>query len=118
MFVIGDILAHSVGKAWAELHLSRLADAEATVSRAIERRMEETTFSLVPYFIAFLKGDGEDITRKAALAKGKRFTEDMIFTPGGARSGSLRPIAGRETDVGGRRRRRKEFRSARASGVV
>ena len=33
---------------------------------------------MVPYFIAFLKGDGEDIRRKAALARGKRSTEDMI----------------------------------------
>ena len=73
-----DLAPQYSAKAFGELFLNRLADAEATVSRALERRLEEPTFFLVPYFIAFLKGDSEDISRKAALARGKGFTEDMI----------------------------------------
>ena len=36
------------------------------------------SFLLVRYFIAFLNGDGEDMKRKAALAREKLATEDMI----------------------------------------
>ena len=43
-----------------------------------ERKLEVDQFFLVRYFIAFLNGDGEDMRRKAALARGKRATEDMI----------------------------------------
>ena len=73
-----DLAPHYASKAFSELFLHRLADAEATVSRASERRIEDAFLFVVPYFIAFLKGDGEDIRQKAALARGKRATEDMI----------------------------------------
>ena len=73
-----DLAPQYSSKAFSELFLNRLADAEATVSRAIERRLDETFVYTVPYFIAFLKGDGEDARQKAELARGKRSTEDMI----------------------------------------
>jgi serine/threonine protein kinase len=66
-------------KAFSELYLNRLADAQATVNRATALKFEsyENT-PLLPYFIAFLNGDGEDMTRKAALARRNRAAEDMM----------------------------------------
>ena len=72
-----DLAPHYSSKAFSELLLHRLADAEATVSRASERRLEET-FLFVAVLHCFLKGDAEDIRQKAGLARGKRSTEDMI----------------------------------------
>jgi serine/threonine protein kinase/tetratricopeptide (TPR) repeat protein len=70
--------AHS-GKARGELHLNRLADAEATIRRAIEeRKLEYDSFFLTSFFIAFLKGDADAISRATARARGRRDTEDMI----------------------------------------
>ncbi len=65
-------------KAVGELHLNRLADAEASVRRAIERKLDIPDFFVVPYFIAFLNGDAEEIKRKAELARTKPFTQDMM----------------------------------------
>jgi hypothetical protein len=58
--------------------LNRLADAEITIRQATERKLEFASFFLVRYFIAFLNGDGEDMRRRAALARGNRATEDAI----------------------------------------
>jgi len=66
------------GKALSELRLNRLADAEETVRRATERHLDSPEYFLVRYFIAFLKGDGEDMKRKAAQAREKPFTEEMM----------------------------------------
>jgi eukaryotic-like serine/threonine-protein kinase len=65
-------------KANSQLSLNRLADAEDTIRRAAERNLEFTNFLLVRYFIAFLNGDSEDMKRKAALAREKLATQDMI----------------------------------------
>ena len=66
-------------KAISEIYLNRLADAEVTLRQAMEeRKLEFAEFDLLRYFIAFLKGDGEDMARNAALARGKRPTSDMI----------------------------------------
>ncbi len=65
-------------KAVSQLSLNRLADAEITIRQATERKFEFASFFLVRYFIAFLNGDGEDMRRRAALARGNRATEDVI----------------------------------------
>ncbi len=65
-------------KAISQLALNRLADAETTIRLATERKLEFDNFVLNRYFIAFLNGDDEDVRRKAALARGRRATEDMI----------------------------------------
>jgi len=65
-------------KALSQLRLNRLADAEATLDRATERKLDYSNFLLVRYFIAFLNGDGEDVRRKAALARENRATVDTI----------------------------------------
>ncbi len=80
-------------KANNELRLNRPADAEATIARAIERKLDFQGFILTRYLIAFLNGDGEAMGRQAALAKGLRGTEDMISHVQAlalARSGRLR----------------------------
>jgi tetratricopeptide (TPR) repeat protein len=65
-------------KAVGELHMNRLADAEASVRRAIERKLDIPEFFVVPYFIAFLNEDAEEIKRKAELARTKPSTQDMM----------------------------------------
>jgi tetratricopeptide (TPR) repeat protein len=58
-------------KAISELYLNRLADAEVTIRQAMEEhKLEFPAFDLLRYFIAFLKGDREDMARKATLARG------------------------------------------------
>ncbi len=65
-------------KASSEIALNRLAQAENTIRQATERKLEFTQFFLLRYFIAFLNGDNEDMKRKAAVARGKLATQDMI----------------------------------------
>jgi serine/threonine protein kinase/tetratricopeptide (TPR) repeat protein len=65
-------------KANSQLALNRLADAADTIGLATERNVEFANLLLVRYFIAFLSGTGEDVTRTAALARKNRATEDMI----------------------------------------
>jgi tetratricopeptide (TPR) repeat protein len=60
------------------LRLNRLDDALLTVTRATERKLERDDFLLVPYFVAFLKGDGENLRRTATMARMNPSTEDMI----------------------------------------
>jgi tetratricopeptide (TPR) repeat protein len=65
-------------KANGQLHLNRLADAEVTIRRATERKLEIPDYFMIRYFIAFLNADDEETRRTAALARAKRLTEDMI----------------------------------------
>ena len=84
-----------------------------TVRRATERKLESADLLLIPYFVAFLKGDDEELRRTATAArKTPRFGGHHLAS-GGARPGSLRPPAGRETDVRGPRRDRAAVGSAR-----
>ena len=111
-------------KAFSELYLNRLADAEATVRRAMdEHKFEFQEYELVRYFIAFLNGDAEDIARKAALARAKRPSEDMMSHLEAlalARSGRLQDarrtsaIAVDIAERSGRRERAAMFEAATA----
>ena len=112
-----DLAAHYSSKAFSELFLNRLADAEATVSRAIERRLEDHFFPGSVLHRLF-EGRWRGHQTEGSAGQGKALHGRHDFTPGGARPGSRRPIAGSETDVCGRRRRRQEGWSARTGGVV
>jgi serine/threonine protein kinase/tetratricopeptide (TPR) repeat protein len=57
--------------AWAYLSLDRLADAEATVERAAERKLVMADFSVWRYFIAFLKRDEEGMAREVVRRAGQ-----------------------------------------------
>jgi hypothetical protein len=72
----GSALSHG-SKAYSELYLNRLDAAEATIRRAEERKLAADYF-VVRYFIAFLRGDGENMSRQAALARASRSTEDLM----------------------------------------
>jgi hypothetical protein len=79
-------------KAWGELYLSRLEDAEATVRQARERKIENDNFFLKSYFVALLRGDAATIDRAAADARGRRSLGDMmphVEPLGQARAGRL-----------------------------
>jgi tetratricopeptide (TPR) repeat protein len=64
--------------AFSQLHLNRLSDAEATLQRALNRKLDHPDFPRVRYFIAFLKNDRSQMSRWAAQAKGKPGVEDMM----------------------------------------
>ena len=83
-------------KAHSQLFLNRLAEAEGTIRQATERKFEFEEFPLARFFIAFLKGDVEDMKRKAAEARGKAASEDMMSHVEAlalARSGRLQEAA-------------------------
>jgi tetratricopeptide (TPR) repeat protein len=65
-------------RAFNLLLLNRLDDALLTVTRATQRKLERDQFLLVPYFVAFLKDDDEELRQTATMARKNPSTEDMI----------------------------------------
>jgi tetratricopeptide (TPR) repeat protein len=57
--------------AFAYLYLNRLAEAEAVLRKASERKIEIIDFSLCRYFIAFLRSDKAAMERETAQRKAK-----------------------------------------------
>jgi tetratricopeptide (TPR) repeat protein len=57
--------------AFACLYLNRPSDAEALLRRASERQIEVIQFSLLRYFIAFLRGDHAAMEREATERRAK-----------------------------------------------
>jgi serine/threonine protein kinase/tetratricopeptide (TPR) repeat protein len=79
-------------KARNQLLLNRLDDALLTVRRAAERKLESDETFLVSYFVAFLKGDDEELSRAATVARNNPGSEDIVShleTLALARSGRL-----------------------------
>ena len=62
--------------AMSYMALERLGEAEATLQRASERKLEIPDFFVLRYAIAFLKNDKEGMEREAALARERRGTDD------------------------------------------
>ena len=66
---------------FAYIHLNRLADAEAMLRRALERKIENVDFSLCRYFIAFLRGDEpameREMTQRQAKLEAQGFFEQQ-----------------------------------------
>jgi tetratricopeptide (TPR) repeat protein len=58
--------------------LDRFADAERTLQRASERKVEEPYLLVVGYTIAALKGDKDQMARLMTLAKGKQGAEHRL----------------------------------------
>jgi tetratricopeptide (TPR) repeat protein len=58
-----------INRAFNQLYLNRPDDALLTVTRARERKLERDGLLLVPYLVAVLKGDDEEIKRTAAAAR-------------------------------------------------
>ena len=75
------------------LYLGRLDDAEAVIRRAQERKLEFPDFIVVPYFVAFLRGDNDGMRLAVARAAGKLDVDDWITWAEAlvhARAGQLR----------------------------
>jgi tetratricopeptide (TPR) repeat protein len=106
-----------------QVRLNRLDDALLTVRRATERKLENDNLLLIPYFVAFLRGDNDELERSAAAARKSPALEDMISHLEAlalARSGRLQE-ARRTSAVpveiaqrAGRRERAALFEAARA----
>jgi eukaryotic-like serine/threonine-protein kinase len=58
-----------VNLAWAYLFLERYGDAESTVQRASERKLSVPDLFVLPYVLAFYKGDQAGMERAAAAGK-------------------------------------------------
>ena len=80
-------------RAFNQVRLNRLDDALETVRRAAERKLESASLLLIPYFVAFLKGDNDELARSAAVVRKSPRDEDTIShleALAMARSGQLR----------------------------
>lgn len=64
--------------AWSYVFLNRLGEAERTIQRASERKLEGPDLLVLPYYIAFLKGDSVGMQHVAAVGKEKPGAEDWI----------------------------------------
>ena len=103
------------------IYVDRLADAEAAVRRATERKLSSAELSdsalLHRLRARWLRGNE---TRGRAREKPVvwQVLGRYVFTHGGARPGSLRSIAGRQADVTRSRGPRAAVRPTRAGGHV
>jgi DNA-binding winged helix-turn-helix (wHTH) protein len=64
--------------AMSYMTLERLDEAENTLQRASERKLEIPDFFVLQYMIAFLKGDKVGMQREAALARERPGTDDWM----------------------------------------
>ena len=67
-----------VNLAWSYVFLERFGEAANTIQQASERKLEVPDLVLLPYYIAFLKGDTAGMERQVALAQGRPGAEDWI----------------------------------------
>ena len=67
-----------VNLAWAYIFLQRFAEAEDVIRQASERKFGVPDLVLLPYYIAFLKGDTAGLQRQVDLAHGRPGAEDWI----------------------------------------
>ena len=63
---------------WSYFLTDRFPEAESTLQRASERKLELPDFLVVRYNIAVLKGDQEQMDRVVGLARGKRRAEHWM----------------------------------------
>ena len=103
--------------------LDRFPEAESTLQRASERKLEHPIFLVIRYNIAVLKGDQEQMDRAVGLARGKRRAEHWMAHEEAlalARSGRLqaaRRSSSRAVDLAlqeGEREAAASYQAARA----
>ena len=109
-----DLTPAYVNRAINQLYLNRLDDALMTVRGATARKLEAPEwFTLVPYFVAYLKGADDELSRTAMVARKNPFLEDIISHLEAlalARSGRLqdaRRISGVAVEIAQRSDRRE-----------
>jgi hypothetical protein len=79
-------------RAFNQFFLNRLDDALVTVRRATERNMDRPQLHLIPYYVAILRGDDEELRRAGTVARNSPGQEDIVShleTLALARSGRL-----------------------------
>jgi DNA-binding winged helix-turn-helix (wHTH) protein/tetratricopeptide (TPR) repeat protein len=64
--------------AWAYVLSDRLDEAEKTLQRASDRKLQMPEMLVMRYYIAFLKGDDTGMERAAAQAQGQSEAEDWL----------------------------------------
>jgi predicted Zn-dependent protease len=64
--------------AWTYVFLNRLDEAESTLQKAFERKLEMPDFLIMQYYIAFLKGDEAAMERAAVRGHANSGAEDWI----------------------------------------
>ena len=68
-----------INKALNQVFLNRLDEALLTVRRATERKLQAGEwFAVIPYFVAYLKGDDGELRRTAAVARKNPAAEDIM----------------------------------------
>ncbi|HUE04312.1 MAG TPA: protein kinase [Bryobacteraceae bacterium] len=65
--------------AWGYVLSDRLPEAENTLRRAAEHKVAFPEFLIMRYYMAFLRGDEQGMTREAALAEANPDVEDWAF---------------------------------------
>ena len=65
-------------RAFNQVRLNRLDDALLTVRRAAERKLESASLLSIPYFVAFLTGNENELKRTVTAARKSPATEDTI----------------------------------------
>jgi tetratricopeptide (TPR) repeat protein len=104
--------------------LGRFSEAESTLQRASERKLENPNLLVMRYNIALLKGDKDQMDRVLARAKGKREAEHRLAHSEAlalARSGRLeaaRRSSGRVVDLAMQQEDRESAASYRAARAV
>jgi serine/threonine protein kinase/tetratricopeptide (TPR) repeat protein len=102
----------------------RFPEAESTLQRASERKLEVPAFLVIRYNIAVSKGDQDQMDRLMALAKGKPAAEHPMAHAEAlalARSGRLklaRQASGRAIDLAGQQGGRETAASYQAARAV
>ena len=119
-----DLAPSYASRASNQLFLNRLDDALLTVRRAAERKLAPgDTLPLISYFVAFLKGDDEELSRAVTVARKNPGLEDIVShleTLALARSGRLQDarqksaVAVEIAQRSGRRERAGLFEAGRA----
>jgi serine/threonine protein kinase/tetratricopeptide (TPR) repeat protein len=109
--------------AWSYFLTDRFSEAERTLQRASERKLEMPAFLILRYNIAMLKGEQEQMDQAAGMARGKRGAEHWMTHEEAlvlARSGRLqaaRRSSNRAVDLAlqaGEREAAVSYRAARA----
>ena len=105
-----------INLAMGYMALERLDEAEDTLQRAFERKLEIPDFFVLRYVIAFLKGDKVGMERAAALARERRGANDWVSNSEGfvlAYSGHLE-AAGKMSQLAADLARKTERRDTEA----
>jgi eukaryotic-like serine/threonine-protein kinase len=95
-----DFALGYVNLAASYLLTDRFAEAESTLARASERKLDMPDLLVIRYIIAVLKGDQDQMARAAGLARGQRRAEHWVAHEEAlalARSGRLQ-AAGRSSN--------------------